>query len=82
MKFTPSRTLNEPSSFMGLSIWDLSGIGYILVLSHQALVPFGFEILSFLVSGLSTLLILKLRLSGRRKLIRDYLYFLAKRTFL
>lgn len=82
MKFTPSRTLNEPSSFMGLSIWDLSGLGYLLVFSHQALTPFGLEILSFLIAGLSALLILKLRLSGRKRLIRDYLYFLAKRTIL
>lgn len=82
MRFQPSRTLNEPSSLMGLSIWDVAGLGYVLVLTNQALVPFGLDVISFVITGITALFIMKIRLTGRKKLIRDYVQFFIRRISL
>lgn len=79
--FKPSRVLNEFSGFMGLQVWDLAGVGYTLVISYQLLLPFGLEVLSFLISGLLGFLILQIRLSCRRKVIRDFISYYLRRIF-
>lgn len=79
MKFTPSRTLNEPSTFMGLGILDLAGVGYFLVFSHQLLSNWNLELMAFIATASLTVILIKVRLGGRRKQIRDYIQFISKR---
>lgn len=79
MRFQPSRTLNESSSLFGLGIWDLAFLGYGLVLLNELLKPFGLESFSFLVTGLIFLVLIKLRVSGRKKIIRDFIIFKIRR---
>lgn len=73
MKVKGSRLLNERPGWLGLSIWDLGGIGYVLILSNALLRPWGLELLSFIVAGVAFLILLQIRLRSRPKTIRDYL---------
>lgn len=79
VKYSNSRLLNERSGWLGLSIWDLSAIGYILIISHLLLESVGLELLSFLVAGISAGALINIRLRSRPKTIRDYLLNLLNR---
>jgi hypothetical protein len=68
-----ARLLNERPGWLGLSVWDLGGIGYVLIISNALLRPWGLELLSFLIAGLAFLILLQVRLRSRPKTIRDYL---------
>lgn len=70
-----SRLLNEKSGWMGLHAFDLSVLGYLLVVTFELIGVFG-----FFVTGFAALLLVKLRLSHREKSIRDYVYYLYKRA--
>lgn len=73
MKTRGARLLNERPGWLGLSVWDLGGLGYVLIFSHALLRPFGLELLAFLVAGVSFLVLLRIRLKSRPKTIRDFL---------
>lgn len=70
---TPLRILNEPAGFMGLTSIDLCALGYLLVATHGILESFGLGLLSFVVIGLVTYVLIAIRLKYRRKIIRDFL---------
>ena len=75
-----SRILNEKSGFFGLGVLDLAGLGYFLILTHSIFEKMNLEILSFLITGILTVILIQIRLTQRQKFIRDFLkyYFLPK----
>lgn len=78
----PSRILNERTTFLGLSVFDLAGLGYTLIISHSILSNFKAELLSFVLVGLLLFLLIGIRSKYRAKTIRDYLTFkLTKKIF-
>lgn len=80
---TPSRILNENTTFLGLTIFDFAGVGYLLIITHTALSKINLELLSFLVAGVVVVFLIGIRSKYRTKTIRDYLtYTLTKRIFL
>lgn len=82
MMRTPSRILNERTTFLGLSVLDLAGLGYSLIISHTILSKFNFELLSFVFVGILLFFLIGVRSKYRAKTIRDYLAFkLTKRIF-
>lgn len=83
MKKKPSRILNEQTTFLGLTVLDLAGLGYALIISHSLLSTFNLELLSFVLVGSILFLLIGIRSKYRAKTIRDYLTFkLTKRIFL
>ena len=78
----PSRILNEQTTFLGLTVLDLAGLGYTLIISHSLLAKLQLEILSFVIAGLLLFSLIGIRAKHRPKIIRDYLtYSLTKRIF-
>lgn len=73
MKIRTVRLINERTGWYGLSVWDIAGIGYFLVLCHSILEPLGVGFIAFLVTGVLFLGLLSVRLRSRPKTIRDYL---------
>lgn len=78
----PSRILNEQTTFLGLTVLDLAGLGYVLIITHSLLSKFNIELLSFALVGFLLFLLIGVRSKYRAKTIRDYLTFkLTKRIF-
>lgn len=78
----PSRILNEQTTFLGLTVLDLAGLGYTLIISHSLLAKIHLEILSFGIIGVLLFTLIGIRAKHRPKTIRDYLTFLiTKRIF-
>lgn len=75
MTKTPSRILNEKMSFLSLSVIDIAGLGYLLIVTHRLLEPFGVELISFVILGVSAATLISIRIKYRSKTIRDYLSF-------
>lgn len=73
MQIKTVRLLNERPGWLGLSFWDMGGVGYFLLLSHALLKHFGLELLAFVLTGIALILLLKIRLKNRPKTIRDFL---------
>lgn len=73
MKIRTVRLINERTGWYGLSVWDIAGIGYFLVIAHSILEPFGFGILAFVATGFLFVGLLSIRLRSRPKTIRDFL---------
>lgn len=71
MKLKSARLLNERPGWLGLSVWDLGLIGYVLIIFHSILEPWGLELLSFVVAAGAFIFLLKVRLKHRPKTIRD-----------
>lgn len=82
MTKTPSRILNEQTTFIGLTVLDLASLGYTLIITHSLLSSFNLELLSFVLVGFLLFLLIGIRSKYRAKTIRDYLTFkLTKRIF-
>ena len=82
MTKSPSRILNEQTTFLGLSVLDLAGLGYFLIISHSLLSMLNAELFSFVLVGFLLFLLIGIRSKYRAKTIRDYLAFkLTKRIF-
>lgn len=78
----PSRILNEQTTFLGLTVLDLAGLGYVLIISHSLLSKIKMELFSFAIVGFLIFLLIGIRSKYRAKTIRDYLTFkLTKRIF-
>ena len=71
----PSRILNENTTFLGLTIVDFAGIGYLLIISHTGLSKINIEYLSFILTGIILIFLISIRAKYRSKIIRDYLSF-------
>lgn len=80
MKFTSSRILNKRPGFLGLDIWDLSGLGYLLILSFRAFEQVGFGPAAIVVTGVAGIALIRIRVSGRQKIIRDYAKHLVRKA--
>ena len=70
-----SRILNEQVGLFGLGVFDLVILGYALILSHTLLSQFNLEIFAFIITGLLFFVLIHLRLTQRRKTIRDFFKF-------
>lgn len=78
----PSRILNEQTTFLGLTILDLAGLGYTLIISHALLSKIQLELLSFGIAGVLLFILIGIRAKYRAKTIRDYFtYLLTKKIF-
>ncbi len=66
-----SRALNESSGMMGLTMWDVCGVGYVFVLSHTILEKSGLGLLSFGIGAASFYALSIVRSLYRPKIIRD-----------
>lgn len=80
MRFKPGRTLNDSSSFFGLGIVDLAGLGYLLVTVNYFLQPLGLEAFSFVIAALFSLVLIRIRNLGRKKVIRDSITYFFRRV--
>lgn len=76
MNKTPARILNEKTGFLGLTIFDITALGYALILSHEILKFLNLELLSFPLLGLAAFVLLGIRLKYRSKIIRDFVSYL------
>lgn len=75
MKVQPSRILNENSTMFGLSVIDLAVLGYALIILHSALAYVNLELAAFPVVGFFGVALVRIRISERDKIIRDWLSF-------
>ncbi len=69
------RILNQRSGFLGLGVFDLAFLGYGLIVFHSLLSQIGLELLSFVIVGLISVMLIHIRLTKRPKYIRDFLKF-------
>ena len=67
----PLRVLNEQSSFAGLGMWDICGVGYVFVASHTVLDRYGLGLAAFLIAGLSFAALSFVRTTYRTRIMRD-----------
>ncbi len=77
----PSKHLNENAVFLGLSYGDISGLGTILIIMILILTPLKSESTSYialLVTLSLGLLLIPIRLTRRRKSVRDFLQSLIQ----
>ncbi len=63
---------------MGLSVWDLALLGYILVAIHPWLSRLALDWLAFLTVALMAYVLMGLRLRFRRHIIRDFVLYHLK----
>ena len=82
MTKTPSRVLNEKMNFMALSLVDIAGLGYFLIITHSLLAPFKIELFSFAVTGITAMTLISIRIKQRPKIIRDFVGFAISRKIL
>lgn len=75
MNFKSIGLINENQGWLGLSVWDICGLGYLLLFLHLVLSNFSLEWLAFLLVGAVTFALISIRLKSRRKTIRDFLRF-------
>ena len=78
MKQQPSRILNEPSNFMGLTTTDIMGLSVIFLIFQKFLYIFRLEFLAIIVTLVVAVILSIVRMRFRRKIIRDsfkYFYF-------
>ena len=66
-----SRLLNDTNGFLGLSGEDWIAIALLLVGSSSLLEPFGWQILATPIAICAVVVLVPLRMTHRRKLIRD-----------
>lgn len=78
----PSRILNEQTTFLGLTVFDLAVLGYTLIILHSVLSKINLEILTFGFIGVLTFALIGIRAKYRPKTIRDYLsHLLTKKIY-
>lgn len=75
MKVKSVGLINERNGWLGLSVWDICGLGYLLLFLHLILSRFSLEWLAFLLVGAATFALISIRLKSRKKTIRDFLRF-------
>ena len=75
MKIQTLRLFNEDSQILGLTSFDLVGLGYTLVLSYKILENINLELISFILIVFLGLALIHLRMTYRKKIIRDTILF-------
>ena len=77
--FNPSKTLNIKSNFFGLTLDDLLGLMAFYTVFQLVFSLMGLEILSIILTFILALFLIPIRLTYRRGIIQDYLFFLFHR---
>ncbi len=77
IEITPSRILNDGRGVFGLWMTDLAGAIFLFVLLSSLLDGTAFAILSAPIALGSLVPLIPIRLSTRRKIIRDFLIYWA-----
>ena len=79
--FKPSKTLNIKSNFFGLTLDDLLGL-MVFYTAFQLLFAFlGLESVSIILTFITALFLIPIRLKYRRGIIKDYFIFLFHKIF-
>ena len=63
---------------MGLNFSDLIGLAVLLMVLQLGLKPFGLELFALVGTGFAMIVLSSIRMSFRRKIIRDTLGYLIK----
>ncbi|GEM_PF-2176120 len=71
LRFTPARTLNDKYGLFGLTLGDLMGCVGIFLVCSVALEDSPYGLLALPVGILSLILLVPIRLTTRRKILRD-----------
>ena len=74
--FKPSKTLNIKSNFFGLTLDDLLGLMVFYTVFQLIFSFLGLELVSLILTLLTALFLIPLRLKYRRGIIKDYFFFL------
>lgn len=77
--FSPSKTLNIKSNFFGLTLDDLLGLMVFYTFFQLVFSLAGLEIVSIILTFITALLLIPIRLKYRRGIIKDYCVFFFKR---
>lgn len=77
--FSPSKTLNIKSNFFGLTLDDLLGLMVFYTFFQLVFSLAGLEIVSIILTFITALLLIPIRLKYRRGIIKDYFVFLVRR---
>lgn len=77
--FYPSKTLNIKSNFFGLTLDDLLGLMVFYTFFQLVFSLAGLEIVSIILTFITALLLIPIRLKYRRGIIKDYCGFFFKR---
>ena len=70
--FKPSKTLNIKSNFFGLTLDDLLGLMIFYTVFQLLFAFLGLEIVSIILTFITALFLIPIRLRYRRGVIRDY----------
>ena len=79
--FKPSRTLNIKSNCLGLTLDDLLGLMIFYTIFQLIFASFGLEILSIILTSLTALFLIPIRLKYRRGILKDYFSYLFLKIF-
>jgi len=77
--FSPSKTLNIKSNYFGLTLDDLLGLMVFYTFFQLVFSLAGLEIVSIILTFITALLLIPIRLKYRRGIIKDYCVFFVKR---
>ena len=77
--FSPSKTLNIKSNFFGLTLDDLLGLMVFYTIFQLLFSMAGLEIVSIILTFITALFLIPIRLKYRRGIITDYFFFLCHR---
>ena len=77
--FKPSKTLNIKSNFFGLTVDDLLGLMLFYTVFQLLFVFIGLEIVSIILTFITALFLIPIRLKYRRGVIKDYFSYLFHR---
>ena len=77
--FKPSKTLNIKSNFFGLTLDDLLGLMLFYTVFQLLFVFIGLEIVSIILTFITALFLIPIRLKYRRGVIKDYFSYLFHR---
>ena len=83
MRVTPLRVLNENRRFFGLNMIDAAGLGVLFIIVDWLLMSTPYELLAFLTFILPLPVLIPIRMTMRRKIIRDslFFFFLPRRVY-
>ena len=79
--FNTSKTLNIKSNFFGLTLDDLLFLMSFYTVFQLMFSLIGLEILSIILTFLSALFLIPLRMKYRRGIIKDCLFYFAHKIF-
>lgn len=79
--YSPSKTLNIKSNCFGLTLDDLLCLMVFYTVFQLIFALMGLEIISLILTFLTALFLIPIRLKYRRGIIRDYLFYVCHKAF-